>query len=70
MQQVNELLEFNIDTPSDDELAKTFEKEIAEFHERMQDIHNKYNPPKQTILVSATTRNQKKRARRKARRHA
>jgi len=70
MQQVNELLDFNINTPSDKELVEAFENESARLHEGMKGIHNKYNPLKQEISLPATTRNQKKRAHRKARGHA
>jgi len=68
MQQVQDLLEFNIDTPSDGELKRSFIKELAGFH--MQEFHNRNNPPKQEVALPATTRNQKKRARRKSRRSA
>ena len=67
MQQVQDLLEFNIDTPDDNELRKAFGKAAEGF----EDFTRKFpDTITHQIAQTATTRNQKKRARRKSRRNA
>lgn len=68
MQRVNELLEFNIDTPSDEELRKIYHD--AMFYGTAVMVNGSYIPYQDIIALPATTRNQKKRARRKAWRNA
>lgn len=63
MQQVQDRLEFQIETPSDEELIKAFGRQFDKLEDYTRDIPQKLSQP-------AITRNQKKRARRKSRRHA
>lgn len=67
MQQVQDLLEFNIDTPDDNELRKAFGKADEGFKDYTREF-----PDTITYQITQTpiTRNQKKRARRKSRRSA
>ena len=61
MQQVQDRLDFKIDTPSDEHIREAFELEARERASHMGDIFN--GEPKHRKACTPKTKNQKKRAR-------